>query len=210
MSVIFQLFRADDLKMLSTDQLNELKKKINVALEDAQQELQSHTGSSEDASQQKLPSEETPPGTLRLKISPKEKTPEPLRLKISSNPDPSTTIPPQIRAALNRAIDKRFHEVSQQLKSAQPRSASNFKARLNRIHLNQPDPEEQEKEKTILEWALSCEVNNFEFYYPLWHAKNVAYDFFLRKTGQEPKGPDSPYSPFNRDHPFSKFFYDLR
>jgi hypothetical protein len=195
MSVIFQLFRADDLKMLSRDQLDELKKKINAALKEAQQEFQSHAGSSEGPSQQKSPSEETPP--------------EPLRLNISHKPDPSPHTPPQLKSVLGRALDKRFHEVSQQLKSTQLRSASDFDARLSRVHLNQPDSEEQEKEKIILGWAMSCEVNNFEFYYPLWRARKEAHDFFYQETGQVPKDPDSPYSPFNPGHPFSNFFYGL-
>jgi hypothetical protein len=100
--------------------------------------------------------------------------------------------------------------VSQQLKSTQPRSASDFNARLRQVHLDQPDSEEQAKEEMILKWAMSCEVNNFEFYYPLWYARKEAHDFFRQKTGQEPKDPDSPYSPFNPGHPFFNFFYGLR
>jgi hypothetical protein len=196
MSVIFQLFRADDLKMLSKDKLEDLKKTVNDALKDAQQELQSYAGSPKDPSQQKSPYGDTPS--------------EPLRLNISNKPDPSPNTPREIRPALDRALDRRFHEVSQQLKSTQPQLASDFNARLNRVHLNKPDSEEQAKEEMILEWAMSCEVNNFEFYYPLWHAKQVADEFFRQETGQEPKGPDSPYSPFNPDHPFSNFFYGLR
>ena len=196
MSVIFQLFRADDLKMLSKDKLEDLKKTVNDALKDAQQELQSYAGSPKDPSQQKSPYVDTPS--------------ESLRLNISNKPDPSPHTPPQLRSTLDRALDKRFHEVSQQLKSTQARSASDFNARLNRVHLNKPDSEEQAKEEMILEWAMSCEVNNFEFYYPLWYARKEAREFFLRETGQEPKDPDSPYSPFNPDHPFSKFFYGLR
>ena len=196
MSVIFQLFRADDLKMLSMDQLDELKKQIRTALKAAQQALQPYAGSLGSPSQQKPPSEDT--------------SSEPLCLKIVNKPDPSPNTPREIRPALDRALDKRFDEVSQQLKSTPLRSASDFNARLRRVHLNQPDSEEQAKEKMILEWAMSCEVNNFEFYYPLWSAKTVAYDFFYRETGQRPKDPDSPYSPFNPGHPFYNFFYGLR
>lgn len=195
MSVIFQLFRADDLKMLSRGQLNELKRRIGTALKDAQQELQLHAGSLQSAYQQKPPSEEAPA--------------EPLRLNVVNKPNPSPNTPPQVKGALERALDKRFTEVSQQLKSAPLQSAPDFNARLSQIHLNQPDSEEQAKERMILEWAMSCEVNNFEFYYPLWRAKTVAYDFFYEETGQRPKDPDSPYSPFNPGHPFSTFFYGL-
>jgi hypothetical protein len=191
MSVIFQLFRADDLKMLSGTKLNELKKTVNAALKKAQQELQSHTGSVESP---KYSTEDTPP--------------EPLCLQISPRPDPSPNTPPQIRSILEKALDKRFREVSQQLKSAPVRSAFNFNTRLSQ-HLGQPDPEEQAKDKMLLEWAMSCEVHNFEFYYPLWYAKQVAYDFFRQETGQVPKDPDSSYSPFNPGHPYSNFFYGL-
>jgi len=196
MSVIFQLFRADDLKMLSMGKLNELKKMIGTALKEAQQELQPDAKRPESSYQPKSPSEDPPS--------------EPLRLNIVDKPDPSPNIPAPIRGALERALDKRFNEVSQQLKSVPLQSASDFNARLSRIHLNQPDSEEQAKEKMILQWAMSCEVNNFEFYYPLWHAKTVAYNFFYQETGQRPKDPDSPYSPFNPGHPFSNFFYGLR
>jgi hypothetical protein len=196
MAVIFQLFRADDLKLLSMDQLDELKKQINAALKEAQQELQSHAESPKASSELKTPSAETPP--------------ESLCLKIAQNPDPPANTPPQIRSALDKALEARFRNVSQQLKSTQPWSASNFSARLSQIHLGQPDPKEQAKDEMLLEWALSCEVSNFEFYYPLWYAKKVAYNFFYQETGQEPKGPDSLYSPFNPGHPYSTFFYSLR
>jgi hypothetical protein len=195
MSVIFQLFRADDLNMLSSNQLDELKKQINAALKAAQQELQSPARSPGGSPKRKPPSGATPP--------------ESLSLKILHQPDPSPNTPPQIRRVLDRALDNRFREVSQQLKSTQPQSASNFHTRL-RGHRGETDSEEQAKEEMILGWAMSCEVNNFEFYYPLWYAKNVAHDFFRKETGQEPKGPDSPYSPFNPGHPFSNFFYGLR
>ena len=94
MSVIFQLFRADDLKMLSKVQLDDLREKIIDAVKVAQQALQSHTGSPEGLYEKKSPSEEAPP--------------EPLRLNISHQPDPSPNTPPEIRTALDRALDKRF------------------------------------------------------------------------------------------------------
>ena len=72
------------------------------------------------------------------------------------------------------------------------------------------------EEEEILQWAITCEVNNFDFYYPLLLAKIAAYKYFKEVTtdpthpeGLTPKGPDSPYSPFNPRHPLYNLFYNL-
>jgi len=181
MSVIFQLFGAEDLQKLEYDELQELKRKITEAL--------------------------TPPGqaalggplALSLKLSPKTK------------PDPDT--PPRVKEALN----KRFHEVSHQLKTPPPNPSQqifDFDALIDQRNAKAT----QGKEDLILEWAITCEVNNFEFYNSLLKAKKVADDFFkeaMERRGEKvperlrPKGPDSLYSPFNPRHPLYNIFYDL-
>ena len=117
------------------------------------------------------------------------------------------SLPSDAPAGVIVALKQRFDEVSQQLKSP-PVDASpfNFDA-LTRRHFNGPDSNEKEKETLILEWAISCEVNNFEFYDLLRRARDVAYQKFEEWTeGQRPKGPDSVYSPFNPFHPLYNTF----
>jgi hypothetical protein len=53
-------------------------------------------------------------------------------------------------------------------------------------------------------------VNNYEFYNILARVRNEAYGFFLARTGQRPKGPDSLYSPFNPLHPLYRLFIDAQ
>ena len=104
------------------------------------------------------------------------------------------------------ALKKRFDEVSQQLKSP-PRDSSSFDFEtLKKRHFNEKDSVEDAKEAEILQWAISCEVNNYKFYAQLLHARDVAYRKFHELTQQRPKGPDSLYSPFNPLHPLYNYF----
>lgn len=173
MSVIFQLFCAEDLQRLDYQELEDLRQTIIKALGNTQT----------------------------------------LSLKLTKKPQPDADTPPRVQEELN----KRFHEVSHQLKSPQlnrPQPNFNFNARLEQRNAKAT----QDKEDLILEWALTCEVNHYEFYNALLQAKKAAYDFFekaMQAKGEvvperlRPKGPDSPYSPFNPRHPLSKLFYDL-
>jgi hypothetical protein len=174
MSVIFQLFGAEDLQKLSLDQLKELRGLITETLRE------NGLGKDENGSPA-------------------------IPLKVSDDTQPPQGAPPQIIEALNQ----RFHEVSRQLKSPQLQSPFNFDT-LIREHFNQIDDKEKEKERMILQWAVSCEVNNFKFYDRLLRARERAYVFFIHVTrGQRPKGPDSLYSPFYPEHPLYNFFYGL-
>ena len=124
--------------------------------------------------------------------------------------------PPQILDA----IQKRSDEVSQQLMSPtrgdpsgsqQLNPSQELFPQISTQHSRRQAPGGQEggDEKTVLQWALSCEVNNFNFYYPLLQVKKEAYKWFFEQTGRRPKGPDSAYSPFNPRHPLYSLLYHL-
>jgi hypothetical protein len=181
MSVIFQLFGAEDLQKLDYDELLELKRSITEAL--------------------------TPPGQATRG--------EPLALSLPLSPktQPDSDPPSRVKEALN----KRFHEVSHQLKTPPPNPLQptfDFAALIAQRNAKAT----QDKENMLLEWAITCEVNNFEFYNSLLKAKKKADEFFaaaMKKRGEtvperlRPKGPDSLYSPFNPRHPLYNIFYDL-
>jgi hypothetical protein len=182
MTVIFQLFCADDLKQLSPADLEVLRKTIQEALK----KYPINAPSVQD--------------DVNPRLAP--------RNRLARDLPPSQNPPQQI----NEALEKRFQQVSQQLQSQPPNNPSgllelqqsqqpfNFAQRATQ-RFRQETPE-RDKERTILQWAISCEVNNFKFYLPLVRIKEVAYEKFFELTeGQRPKGPDSPYSPFNPLHP---------
>jgi hypothetical protein len=179
MTVIFQLFCAEDLKKLTYAELTQLRTIVADAL-----------------------------GLTKTATS---QDPSPLCLGVMDKTQPDIDPPDEVKKALN----KRFDEVSHQLKSPQlnpPGQTFNFDERLEQ-HAN---PSSVETE--ILKWAISCEVNNFEFYEALRKAKKAAYEFFAKamidrgETVPErlrPKGPDSAYSPFNPRHPLYNLYYNL-
>jgi len=142
---------------------------------------------------------------LNLKTNPPGRTADgapALPLEVIDHTELPASAPPEIRDALK----KRFEEVSQQLK-APPRDLSPFDFEaLKRRHFNERNTEERNKETEILQWAISCEVNNFKFYDQLLRAREKAYQKFYELTQQRPKGPDSPYSPFNPLHPLYNYF----
>ena len=110
-------------------------------------------------------------------------------------------------AQVREALNKRFHEVSRQFTSPHLKPSPqrfNFQALLS-----QRNNTVSAEEALILEWAISCEVNNFKFYKRLLDARKAAYEWFFKEQGQRPKGPDSPYSPFNPLHPLYSLFYGL-
>jgi hypothetical protein len=127
--------------------------------------------------------------------------------------EPPAEIPDQIPAA----IQKRFDEVSEQLQSPLPKSPSDTPLVLEQPLLQQLiaarrklTPLSEEDQHTILQWAISCEVNHYNFYHPLLKIKEQAYALFKDKTGQLPKGPDSYYALFNPLNPLYDLFAELK
>jgi hypothetical protein len=192
MSVIFQLFNAEDLQKLEGKDLETLRSIVIKALDqddrEALKRIVTDALNEEQAQTAPLPDH------------------RPLELNLAPKCEPDKTPPPQI----NEALNKRFHDVSQQLKSLSLQSSFDFD-KLTHRHFNDQanDDEQRKKEETILLWAISCEVNNYEFYAKLRNARIATHDFFYRKTGQRPKGPDSPYSPFHPGHPLYSLLYGL-
>jgi hypothetical protein len=187
MSVIFQLFCAEDLQKLTMDQLKELSDIVGT-------ELRKHT--------------QTPPRPAPLVLS----------LKVSDNTDPPVGTPEKAKAALN----KRFHEVSHQLESPQLQPSQPIYT-FDQLKAARKSPANIEKEEMLLQWAITCEVENFAFYLPLLRAKEVAHAFFEQKIKEniaakyEPVPdkvrilpPDSPYSPLNPRHPLYRLYGDLK
>jgi hypothetical protein len=180
MSVIFQLFCAEDLKKLTTAQLTELSNIVGA-------ELRKQT--------------QTPPRPAPLALS----------LKVSDRTDPPVETPEKVKQALN----KRFHEVSHQLESPQLKPVQPS-VPFNQLKEERKSPANIAKEELILQWAYTCEVENFAFYLPLLRARDVAYKYFkaATKSSKDPEGldplpPDSPYSPLNPRHPLYRLYYDL-
>jgi hypothetical protein len=165
MSIIFQLFHADDLQILTPENLLKLKLVIR-------QQVSSH-------------SEALGPSLSTI-------------LEIPPN------TPPQLADALR----KRVHEVFQQLTGRPPRNPSIPLAPSRSIPEQLFEPDELdalgEQGRTILEWAISCEVADFVRYNTLEAIKDYVYaEFskFAEIAGQRPKGPDTKYSPFNQSSP---------
>jgi hypothetical protein len=265
MTVIFQLFSADDLKMLSTDRLEELRDAITATLIEAQDLEQIDKVTTvmmkaqdfeqtdkkvhykiTDESLNQLRSEYVPEDVIGVlegiknknfmreeaflnmlveklveKIG-EERTSQykplimqhankqflrPLQLGVKDK----TFLPPYAPQKIKKALDERFREVSQQLNSALSSEDFDFETRFNNTFSIQQDSEEIKQKRLISEWAISCEVNNFEFYYPLLYIKEKAYNKFYDLTnGKRPKGPDSIYSPLNPHHPLYYLFSDLK
>ena len=192
MTVIFQLFCVEDLKRLGEDGRQELLEIIRTH----------------------LPAPPAPPrgsaASRRSREAPK------LTLDASNNTRLHSG--EEMPGQLLKAIEKRYDEVSEQLKSPLPEGPSDpsnldpKRALLPQLTASRPKlgSLSQAAEKEIVEWAISCEVNNYNFYYPLLEIKEEAFAMFQRRTQQRPKGPDSPYSPFNPLHPLYDLFSDLK
>jgi hypothetical protein len=199
MSIIFQLFSAEDLQKLEELELLELSRAIRAALNDPIN---------------RLPIED---GKLHLN----------LRQKVEPNAESPAGLNPQPKW-VQEALLKRFHEVSHQLKTP-PLDLSQQPFDFEKLFEERNDPKTQSTEKLILNWAITCELNHLEFYVALLVAKQAADEFFEDKahvsikrkllTPEQQKNeetekvrfkdPDSVYSPFNPRHPGYKQYFDV-
>jgi hypothetical protein len=183
MTMIFQLFCVDDLKELGTEGREELLRIVRGILQPTD-----HHGHQD-------------PAQLVLSVS------------NDSQLGYGDEAPPQILDALQQ----RFDDVSQQLYAPLPSAASSvppldparelFQQFMSHSNGRRGIPEHDADR--ILEWAVSCEVNNYNFYYTMIELKQKTYQMFQRRTGQRPKGPDSLYSPFNPLHPLYELFSSI-
>lgn len=186
MTVIFQLFCAEDLEKLGADGRQKLQEIISGVLDSPKSQ-----GS----------------------VAPMR---EPIRLETSNNVTfaPSANVHGRnIRSAglsvpsqIKDLIKQRFIDVSQRLHIPLPYDLP-AQSDPDNYCPQQPAPNSPEE---VLRWAISCEVNHVNFYYPLLLIKERAYKMFVDELRQRPRGPDSPYSPFNPLHPLYGILSDLQ
>ena len=213
MSVIFQLFHAEDLKQLTPTQLEDLKQIVrqevinsrdtllNASLAIANHINRRHMQGLLPAS---YPTAAGPPSAVNIsQLS-------------ATNLDQRT---------FDR-LRERAREVFQQLTGDPPTGPSNplnspnltsaplLNQLLNQADLNKLDALDATagtSGRTILGWALTCELANFNGYEAFEQIKQKAEEAFMNfmqtngKGVQRPKGPDTPYSPF---YPGNALYHD--
>jgi hypothetical protein len=207
MSIIFQLFSAEDLRQFTSTQLDELRDEILKALDEK------NLRPLRNAEEAKENPGDPRKGKLELNLEEKIRLNETI---FSGRPD-------DLKEA-REALFRRFYEIAHQLK-APPYTSSNNPFEFDKLVRNLTDPENLSVEQKILRWAISCEINHIEFYYALVIAKEAAIKYIentepLKKKFQSAqsagsqsdinakptiriKNPDSVYSPFNPRHPLS-------
>jgi hypothetical protein len=202
MSVIFQLFHAEDLKQLTPEQLEALKQTIRQAVKDSQDTLLNASLAVSNLIHRRHMQKLLPEYASPTLGSP------PSRVNISRWS--STEVQ---QGALNRLME-RVREVFHQLTGAWPSGPSSPPSSptllpeelLNQL-LSQADLDTLTATAgptghKILAWALTCELANFNTYDAFERVRQRAEETFIRfmkeqgKGEQRPKGPDTPYSPF--------------
>jgi len=203
-TIMFQLFSAKDLQMLTFHQLLELKdiaiKAMNVN-EDHKLEYYLNEVNKNKADREKFlrsngRNDLPPPGE---KLDKERRT---LNVSTDTKPKPLPDTSPG-----HSMLKKRLNEVRQQLldsRESAPYDEGSFDEATQSQSISDHRSKLGDKEKRILQWAVSCERDFIEFYDPLRRARDVAHEYFFEKTGQRPEGPDSAYSPFSSDHPLRR------
>jgi hypothetical protein len=218
MSIIFQLFSAEDLQKLDLSELEALRETVLKALQDessrASRGRRSASGSSKPPETVQELTEtiqgvlKNPPKvasalnaretaqkelrTLKNTILEVVNTPaEKLFLNLTEKTEFNDESPPDIATQewVREALAKRFHEVYLQLKA--PSSAIPPTFDYDKLI----DQGVSAVEELILRWAISCELNHLEFYDRLLTARKAAYPAFI-KMMQEGKGPRQPIKAF--------------
>jgi hypothetical protein len=195
MSVIFQLFRADDLKLLDESRLNELKETIRQAVKDTGDSLLNASLSISRLIQDRH----------MRSLLPRTLPPEAATFNVNISQTQAVEVPP---GAIDQ-LRKRVGEVFQQLMGKPPRplthtpssSPQTPRALLDQL-LNSDDFDELATIPTgrdILAWALTCELANLKTYEAFRSVQQIAEAKFTELAGQRPKGPDTPYSPFYQE-----------
>jgi hypothetical protein len=223
MTVMSQLFSASDLQMLTYDQILELRDIVFLAMTSTnrtsklqyyQEQAQDYVDARKETQRRRqidrlqAKGEAIPPD-----LQPGGGGPQPLRLSFRRLNNVltlghSSDITPLTETSQgNSVLQKRLNEVSQELQNSResaPYDKESFKKAIGPQNTSDMQDKLNEKERLILEWAVSCERHFLEFYAPLRHARDVAHEYFYEKTRQRPRGPDSLYSPFSSDHPLRR------
>jgi hypothetical protein len=207
MSIIFQLFCAEDLKQLTPKQLDDLRDIVGQEVRQLQDTFLEASVAISGLIQASHMQSLLPTTSYPIAVSP------PSIVNISQR---SATDFDQ--RALDR-LRERVREVFQQLTGELPTGPSHpldspkltSNALLNQL-LNQADLDKLEatagpRGREILAWALTCELANFNTYKAFERVKQRAEDMFIQfmkeqgKGEQRPKGPDTAYSPFYPGNP---------
>jgi hypothetical protein len=212
MSVIFQLFCAEDLKQLTEEQVRDLRDRIGRAVQNSHDPtLKASLVLSGLIQGEHMPQ-------LLPRTSYQGSRP---RRSVNIAPGDVTFIPQKIIEQLRKRLREVFQQLTSELPSgqssaptAQPRTPAEVLYQL----LSQEDLEKLERKAgpqgyDILAWALTCEIANFKTFEALQSIKKQAEEIFMQfmkdqgKGEQRPKGPDTLYSPFYPLSPLYGFDY---
>jgi hypothetical protein len=187
MSIIFQMFRADDLNTLTPQQLDEFRDIIRSTLADVENPAL----------------DKTLRDFLREDLEPAQRA---LQASIQALPEPDQEpITREVTDVLRKRARDVFHQLTSRPPNEQPAGLLDLSQPLLPQLLSREDHnwlEHTSPAYRLLRMAISCEVTNFNFYNALRSVKGTANDAFrYRAGGQYPKDPDSQYSPFNPDNP---------
>ncbi len=205
MSIIFQLFCAEDLKQLTVEQINELRRIVGEAVKaSGDPSLEASLLTSKIIQNKHMPrllvqsrgaSSASPPSPT---VSPQDSMP--------ISPQRVLEIPPDALDILKKRVREVFQQLTSELPSGPSRSlaASNLTSAELLDHLLSPTDLAKltTSGRQILAWALTCELANFKTYEALQSLKQRLEKTFMDfmeangKGKQRPKGPDSLYSPF--------------
>jgi hypothetical protein len=223
MSIIFQLFSAEDLRKLEYDELQSLRQTVLKALQnDSSKTSKLRTQGSglakppETAQELKDKIQEvlaTPPKATRP-TNPHEAAQnelkalknallevlnipaEKLYLNLTEKTKFDDESPPNVQTEkwVSEVLIKRFHEVYLQLKATSDLLPPTFEYdKLINPYLN-------DVEELILRWAISCELNHIEFYDRLLTAKKAAYEAFVGMIRKGSVGGRDPIEKFAEAH----------
>jgi len=197
MSVIFQLFSAEDLNQLTDGQLNQLRNIVRNAVVDIDDTfLKASLAISNLINRRHMQ------GLLPGASYPSTASP-PSSVNISQE---KATDFQRAMQRLNERVSEVFHQLTGELPTGPSSSLDSLKLPPNEL-INQLLREEDlakldDKKRKILAWALTCELANFNAYEAFEQVKQKAEEAFMdfmRANGkgeQRPRGPDTPYSPF--------------
>jgi hypothetical protein len=200
MSVIFQLFCAEDLKQLTELQINELKSAIVETVENLQDPFLDASlvtsGLIQNRHMQRLL-----PQQRRTRSYSRKGATASSSTTVNISQEQAIEIPPDALDTLKKRVHDVFHQLTSELPSGPSSSLGASKLTPAELLDQLLGPADLAKltatGKEILAWALTCELANLKAYKALQSVKAEAEKKFMEFTkGQRPKGPDSLYSPF--------------
>ena len=227
MSIMFQLFSADDLKRLvNSGELLELRVDIGMAMrqeknfliEAAKDQFLPKVLEEARRTQEALPDEEQAQYRQEASMTLRGRVKEVFQQLRGQEPRHQPPEPqldfmdPQLQEALANSL-RRINEADAQTSEGSPISREAIRTRItqrmdaeealwrlfSRQLLDQTDYERlTELEQEILKLAITCELDNFNLYNALNSVKKSAHDAFEEDVHQRAEGPDTVYALLNR------------